>query len=368
MALAKYISYLKKIDWLLFIPALLLILFGLATLYGGTLNVENPDWTFFTKQLTFVGIGLVILILSSLVDYRSWRTYGLVLYGAALALMVAVLFWGETIRGTQGWFYIFGFGLQPVELAKFLLVLALAYVYNKRKGKEKEWTTVGIVALLTLVPAILALLQPDFGSAIVIAGIGSAFYGLINMKAKHLLFLVIGVALAGIVLWNFIFLDYQKTRITTFINPMSDPLGEGYNVRQSIIAVGSGQLLGRGLGLGTQSQLKFLPETFTDFIFASIAETLGFLGSLVVVALFIIFFMRILFIIRDARDSFGIYLIYGFGVIFFMQTVINLGMNMGILPVVGLSLPFISYGGSFLIMCMLALGVMESVSLRQKME
>ena len=147
---------------------------------------------------------------------------------------------------------------------------------------------------------------------------------------------------------------------------MNDPLGKGYNVRQSIIAVGSGQIIGRGLGLGTQSQLDFLPETFTDFIFASIAETLGFLGTFLVLFFFGMLFVRIVLIMKSSRDNFGIYLIYGFGLIFFVQTVINIGMNMGILPVAGLSLPFVSYGGSFLIMCMLALGIIESIRLRQK--
>ncbi len=366
MLVKDYLGYIKKYDWLLLIPALLLVLFGLATLYGGTLNVENPDWTFFNKQLSFFIVGLGLLVLASVVDYRQWRTYALALYGVAVILMVAVLQWGETIRGTTGWFYILGFGLQPAELMKFVLVLALAYVYAKRKDRQREWTTIVLMAVMTLIPVVLAILQPDFGSAIIMMGIGVGFYALINMKMKHLLFILIGVVLASILMWNFILLDYQQERISTFINPMQDPLGKGYNVRQSIIAVGSGELIGRGLGLGTQSQLQFLPETFTDFIFASIAETLGFLGTCLILFFFMVLFIRIVLIMKESRDSFSIYLVYGFGLIFFMQTMINIGMNMGILPVAGLSLPFVSYGGSFLVMCMLALGIIESVRLRQK--
>jgi rod shape determining protein RodA len=366
MSLKDYLGYIKRYDWLLLMPALLLVLFGLASLYSGTLNVENPDWTFFNKQLTFFVIGLGLLVLASAIDYRRWRTYAMLLYSVAVGLMVAVLFWGETIRGTKGWFYILGFGLQPAELMKFVLVLALAYIYAKRKDKEREWTTVVLMAIVTLVPASLAILQPDFGSAIIILGIGLGFYGLVNMRAKHLLYILIGVVVMSVLLWNFILLDYQKERISTFINPMQDPLGKGYNVRQSIIAVGSGQLIGRGLGLGTQSQLQFLPETFTDFIFASIAETLGFLGTCLILLFFMVLFTRIVLIMQAARDNFSIYLVFGFGLIFFMQSVINLGMNMGILPVAGLSLPFVSYGGSFLIMCMLALGIIGSIRLRQK--
>jgi len=366
MAIVNYLLYLKKIDWLLLVPALLLALIGLATLYTGTLNVENPDWTFFNKQLIFFIIGFVIMIGASAIDYRVWRNYSLILYLGSIILMVAVLLWGTTIRGTMGWFYFLGFGLQPVELAKFILVIALAYVYTKRKGSEDRPVTMIIVAALTIIPTVLAMLQPDFGSAIVLVAIGLGFFGLVSMKKKHLLFLLVGLVLASILLWNFVLLDYHQDRILTFINPMRDPLGEGYNVRQSIIAVGSGQLLGRGLGLGTQSQLQFLPETQTDFIFSTIAETLGFLGACLVIIFFVLLFLRIVFIMREAKDDFSLYLVYGFGLIFFVQMVINIGMNIGLLPVAGLSLPFVSYGGSFLIMCMLAVGVIESVRLRQK--
>ena len=198
MLLIHYLSYIKRFDWLLLVPALLLILFSLATLYSGTLNVENPDWTLFNKQLTFFGIGLILLVITSIVDYRSWRLYALLLYVVSLLLMVAVLFWGETIRGTTGWFYILGFGLQPAEFMKFMLVLGLAYIYTKRKDSQRNWGTVILVALFTLLPSILAILQPDFGSAVVLMAIGLGFYALISMKLKHLLFMMIGIILLSL--------------------------------------------------------------------------------------------------------------------------------------------------------------------------
>lgn len=366
MSRLNYLSYLKKIDWLLLVPALLLILLGLVSLYTGTLNMENPDWTLFNKQLVFFVIGSVIMIIASAVDYRLWRNYSLILYVASVILLAAVLFWGTTIRGTTGWFYFLGFGLQPVELVKFILVIVLAYIYSKRKGYEDRWTTIIMAAIVTLIPASLAMRQPDFGSAAVLMAVGLAFFGLLSMRSKHLIILLVGIIIISIVAWNFLLLDYQQERILTFLNPMRDPLGDGYNVRQSMIAIGSGQFFGRGLGLGTQSQLRFLPETQTDFIFASIAETLGLVGVVLVVVLFSLLFFRIIYIMRHARDDFSCYVIYGFGVIFFIQAIINIGMNLGIMPVAGLSLPFVSYGGSFLIMSMLAIGVIESIRLRQK--
>ena len=366
MSLTIHLSYLKRLDWLLLISTLLLILFGLATLYSTTINVAQPNLLIFNKQLIFFIVGFVFLLAVSSLDYRRLRIYSLLLYILSILLMVAVLFWGTTIRGTTGWFYFLGFGLQPVEVAKFVLVLALADIYAKRRGREGHWLTMILSILFTLIPTTLALLQPDFGSAAVLIGIGLGFFALINLNRKNVLFILIVLVLVSIFLWNFILLDYQQQRIINFVKPAQDPLGSGYHVRQSIIAVGSGQLTGRGLGLGTQSQLHFLPETATDFIFATIAESLGFLGIFLLIFFLSLLFVRILIIMKNARDNFSLYLVYGFGLIFFVQTVINIGMNIGLLPATGLSLPFVSYGGSFLIMCMLAIGVIQSVRLRQK--
>ncbi len=168
------------------------------------------------------------------------------------------------------------------------------------------------------------------------------------------------------VLWNFVLVDYQKDRISTFLNPLEDPLGQGYNLRQSLVAVGSGSFWGRGLGLGTQSQLRFLPEIGTDFIFANIAETLGFLGAFIVLLFFFFLLAKILSLMRDCRDSFGLLLVYGVGSIYFIHIVFNIGMNIGLFPVAGLPLPFLSYGGSFLITCLIGAGIIESVSIRKK--
>lgn len=366
MSILTYFNILKRFDWLLLIPVLLLILLGLSTLYASTLNVENPNWTAFLKQLTFFGIGLGLLLLGSFIDYRLWRPYVPIFYVMALLLAGAVLFFGATIRGTTGWFNFWGFTFQPIELTKFCLPVALSFLYAKRINQETSPLTILLLAAMTLMPVGLSLLQPDFGAAAVMIATGLGYFALLSMRRRHALYLLIGGVIMVVALWNFVLIDYQKDRVLTFIKPMSDPLGTGYNVRQSIIAVGSGQLLGRGLGLGTQSQLKFLPETKNDFIFAMIAETLGFVGSSLVIILFAIFYLRLLWLMREARDNYSMYLVFGIGLIFFIQTIVNIGMNIGLLPVVGLSLPFLSYGGSFLTIAMLAVGVIESVRLRQK--
>ncbi|KKS41347.1 rod shape-determining protein RodA [Candidatus Kuenenbacteria bacterium RIFCSPLOWO2_12_FULL_42_13] len=366
MSLKEYLSNLKKMDWLLFTPVLLLIIFGLATLYTTNLNVENPDWTAFNKQLLSAGLGLIGLFVIKFIDYRRLTNYSWLIYIVALILLAVVFLWGKTIRGTTGWFVLFGFNFQPVELAKFALVLTVASLYHKHRGREKSFSTVATLILITTAPVILTMLQPDLGSAAMLLTVGLAFFGLLSLKPKQIIYVTFMAIVTAIAVWNFVLVDYQKNRIMTFVDPMRDPLGRGYNVRQSMIAVGAGQALGRGLGLGTQSQLRFLPETATDFIFAAIAESLGLLGASVLLALIAWLFLRILMIIKKCRDNLSAYLVFGFGVIFFTQTVINIGMNLGLLPVMGLPLPFVSYGGSFLILSLAAIGVMESVSIRQR--
>ncbi len=367
MPIAVFFKNIKKMDWLLLAAVLLLSLIGLASLYTTSLNVENPDWELFNKQLMFFILGFVLLITVALIDYRMWINYSMIVYAATVGLMVLVLLIGTNIRGTTGWFYIFGFGLQPVELMKIALILAIAFIYHKKRGREKELTTILAVFGLTLLPVILALSQPDFGSAFIMFAIGVGYYLLYSLKAKHLIVILVLIVVVSFMAWNYLLLDYQKNRINSFINPMSDPLGEGYNIRQSIIAVGSGQLTGRGLGLGTQSQLQFLPEIQTDFIFATIAEGLGFLGVCLIMVLFAIILFRIIIIMKRCSNILNFSIVFGIGLLIFIQMLINISMNLGILPVVGLSLPFISYGGSFLIASLVSVGIVESVKITQNM-
>jgi rod shape determining protein RodA len=366
MHLSSYFSYFKKIDWLLLLPVALLVILGLVTLYTTNLNIENPDWLSLQKQLIFFALGLILLFIISFFDYRRLANYSWPIYLVAIILLAAVLVWGNTIRGTTGWFSFWGFNFQPVELAKFSLVLVLSFFYSRRRGREKDTSTVLSLIIITAIPTLLTMLQPDLGSAAMLLGIGLSFFVFLSLQPRQIIFIILAVIAIAVLMWNFVLIDYQKQRIMTFIDPLRDPLGRGYNVRQSIIAVGAGGFMGRGLGLGTQSQLRFLPETSTDFIFATIAESLGFVGGALIIALFFWFFSRLLLIIKNSRDNISSYLTFGFGAAFFIQVIVNIGMNMGILPVTGLPLPFVSYGGSFLVISMIAIGIIENISMRQK--
>ncbi len=230
----------------------------------------------------------------------------------------------------------------------------------------KAFRYVLLSLLYVSIPVLLILIEPELGSALVVLFTWFAMLMFSKMNKKHLLMLLVIFLVLGFLGWNFLLEEYQKQRVFTFLNPYEDPLGEGYNVLQSIIAVGSGELFGRGLGRGLQSQLKFLPERQTDFIFASTAEELGLLGSGVILALYLVLFIRLMKAAAVARDNFGMYLSLGILFMLLIQVFINIGMNVGLFPVTGIPLPLLSYGGSSLIVTLLALGLVESVIARRK--
>jgi len=220
-------------------------------------------------------------------------------------------------------------------------------------------------SFLTLVPVILVLLQPDFGSASILVGIWAFFLLYAGIPWRYVIVLALAGGIAFLIGWNFFFAEYQRSRVLTFLDPGSDPLGEGYNVTQAIIAVGSGQWLGSGLGFGTQSQLKFLPESQTDFIFAVVAEELGFLGTALLLGAFIFVFSRLFRLAHKATDDFTCYLILGISSLLFLQFFVNVGMNLGLFPVTGIGLPFVSYGGSSLVVMLMLFAIVQSVATRQ---
>lgn len=357
---------LKKFDWIFFVSLIFLLFFGLSSIYGFYLNNENLDLTSFNKQLVAIALGLFLFVFLIVIDYRILKNYSVIFYILSCALLVAVLIWGRNIRGTTGWFNFWGFGFQPVEAAKASLVFALAHFYSVKLNYYHWFKMALLTGLVAAVPIVLTILQPDFGSAFVLFFIWASFYAFNCLKKRHIIPIALFLVLLIAILWNFVFIDYQKQRINTFLNPMSDPLGRGYNLRQSLIAVGSGGFLGRGLGLGTQSQLKFLPEISTDFIFANIAETMGFLGAVAVLFLFFIFLFRILCVLKKCRDNFGFFIVYGLGSVYFIHIIFNIGMNIGLFPVAGLPLPFLSCGGSFLIFCLAGAGIIAGVDLKIK--
>lgn len=346
---------------------LLLIAFGLAEIYSVSLGRGGVDIMNFKKQLWFVLIGLGLMFFLALFDYHNLRSLGNWFYVFGVLGLLAVLVFGKVVNGTRGWFYIFGFGIQPVEIIKFILVLFLARYFSSHQLKTQPVRHLLLSGLSVLLLFLLVLLQPDFGSAMLLFVIWLMIVVLAGMEKRYLFYLGGIFLIIFTMAWSFYFKEYQKHRIMTFVNPSFNALDQGYNVAQAIIAVGSGGLFGRGIGFGSQSQLKFLPESQTDFIFAVISEELGFFGVCLLLIFFAIFLFRCLMAVRKANNDFGIYFILGVSSLIFVEMFINIGMNIGLLPVVGIALPFVSYGGSSMISNLMFLGVIQSIVIRSKL-
>jgi rod shape determining protein RodA len=360
----KLTIYFKHFDWVLFASVLLLVCIGLAEIYSIALGQSALDLLNFRKQIGFVGLGIILLFAFAFFDYHNLRSYSNYLVLAGILMLAAVLIFGSTIRGTKGWFSIAGFGLQPVELAKFILIVFLARYFSSASLKIEPLKHLFISFGGVLLFAVLVLLQPDFGSALILFSIWLAMIILSGFNKKYFLIIFLVLMLLTTCSWFCFFEDYQKERIKTFLNPSFEPLKQGYNISQAIIAIGAGGLTGRGLGFGSQSQLKFLPEAQTDFIFAVVAEELGFLGVFLVLLFFSIFFWRCLIHLKRIKNDFAVFFILGAVSLIFIEMFINIAMNMGLLPVVGISLPFLSYGGSAMIANMIMVGVIESIIIR----
>lgn len=357
-------SFFRKFDWLIFLPAALLSILGLAAIYSAELADAAGTFLNFKKQLAAFGLGIVAVFFLALYNYRELRGIKNHLYIAGGALLLSVLIFGQTIRGTRGWFSFGSLTFQPVEIAKIFLVIFLAE-YFSREGRGL-FTFGRIVKSFAAVAIFLTLIlrQPDLGSSIILFFVWLFMLFASRVRKRHLIMLAL-IFIGGILAaWFFALEPYQKERVAVFLNPSLDPLGAGYNVHQSIIAIGSGGFWGKGLGFGSQSQLQFLPEARTDFIFAMIAEEMGFFMVAVVILLYALIFWRIMSIIKESRDDFTAYLGIGCLTIIFSEAIINIGMNLGLAPVTGLALPFMSLGGSSMVSKFIIIGLLESVRIR----
>lgn len=338
-------------DLLISVPAILLLCFGVLVIYSSDVSLAI--------QQAVVGVlGLIIFWALSFIDFEFYGPYLKFLYWGILILLVVVFLLGIETRGAVRWIPLVGFKLQPSELAKPILILVLAQFWSKH---PTSWKNISISLLMVLPIAGLIFKQPDLGTALTIM----AIWALMLIGANISLLKILAMSLISVVLtpvlWFFL-QDYQKYRFLSFLSPNSDPLGSGYNVIQSTIAVGSGEFLGRGLGRGTQSRLQFLPEFRTDFIFSSIAEEFGFLGSMIVLILYGTIVTRGLMLIAHAGNKFYSLLIFGVLGMLFFQIMVNIGMNIGVMPVTGITLPLLSYGGSSLIATLISLSFIASVS------
>ncbi|MEA3322769.1 MAG: rod shape-determining protein RodA [Patescibacteria group bacterium] len=352
-------------DFILFFTVLLLVGFGVVALWSIFFYSDSFANVIFIRHLSYAAIGIAVFISVGLVDYGFLRSYSTFLYFFSVGILLITLFFGTTLRGTSGWIDLGFASFQPVEIVKVFMIIFLAHFISKKRGELGEMTTIIVSFLLTAVIGFFILLQPDFGSALVVFGIWFGMIFVSGIKKRYLLSFVVIGAIFAVIAWS-LFAPYQRARIVNFLHPELDPQGTGYNVLQSIIAVGNGGMVGQGFGYGTQSQLNFLPEKHTDFIFATIAESIGFLGILILFGLFSVLFTRFYFIAKNSRDAFGYFLVVGVMVLFFIHFTVNIGMNIGVMPVTGIPLPLISYGGSSLLSVMIACGIVMSVYLRRE--
>lgn len=351
-------SFFKKIDWILVLSVVPLFLGSLATLTSFGADQAN-----FWKQFTWVLVGFGIIFGVARMDVRFLRDsrYISILYITSLFFLTLVLA-THSVNGAKSWFNIAGISFQPVDFAKIFVILMLAKYFSRRHVAIKEIKHLYISALYVLVPIFLIMLQPDLGSALIIIGLWIGMALAAGISKKHLL-IVFGIGFVTFVAgWFLFFKPYQKERIVNFINPMHDIRKSGYNVYQSTIAVGSGGVLGKGVGYGTQSRLHYLPEYKTDFMFAAFSEEWGLLGDLIILISFGIFFWRIFVHASLGASNFETLFCIGFAIMVFGHMVINIGMNIGLMPVTGIPLPFMSYGGSHLINECLGLGIILSMA------
>ncbi|MFH1173169.1 MAG: rod shape-determining protein RodA [bacterium] len=365
MVFWSFFTPFKKMDWLLLAITMLLILFGLVALYSVSLSLGESSFLNFKKQIIFSLVGLCLLLIAAFLDYKFFKIFSWPLYALSVLLLIAVLFFGQTIRGTTGWFSLGWFNIQPVEIAKLALIVFLARYFSNRSNKIYEVKHILLTGLATGLLIFLIMLQPDLGSALTLLVIWLVMLLILGIKRSYFLTIILIICLLMVAAWFLVLHDYQKDRILTFLNPSADPLETGYNVQQSIIAIGSGQFWGQGLSFGSQSQLKFLPESQTDFIFAVIAEELGLIGVAVMLILLTVLFYRLAKGAGQARDDFGSLVIMGVIILLASQSFVNIATNLGLVPVTGISLPLVSYGGSSLLIFMVMIGLVESIIIRR---
>lgn len=350
---------LRTIDWSLFIVPVFLVAFGVTILLSFSFGGRNLA----ISQLVFAAIGLVAMGFLTLLDYRVLRGTSWLLYLLTLGLLVLVVFVGSRIFGAQRWLDLGVFQLQPSELMKLVLMLVVARLLTSTKSLS--WRILIAFIVLVGLPLGLILQQPDLGTASVILVVTATMLAHAKTPRVFWALVVIATLVAAPLLWSQ-FKPYQRDRIYTFLYPSRDPTGVGYNVAQAKIAIGSGGIWGRGLGQGSQSQLNFLPVAHTDFIFAAIAEATGFIGSSVLLSAYTILVWRALSIATQAQDDYGQYVALGIATMFLFQATVNIGMNVGLLPVTGISLPFVSFGGSGMITNFAAIGILQSIYIRHK--
>ncbi len=351
---------LGRIDWLLVCFIAPIIVAGLLTMKS---FVPGDDAGFFIRQIVWTVVSFGVFFGFSFIDFRFLKQTNILMAIFLLSCFILLMLFvvGHVSNGVKSWFNFGLFYFQPADVMKLTLILILAKYFSRRHVEIRDFKHIFISGLYAFIPLVLVLLQPDFGSAMII---GLIWFGMIlvsGISKTHLFVIIISGALIFMSLWTFVFAPYQKARIMNFINPLSDIHGTGYNAFQSTVAVGSGQVLGKGLGFGTQSRLQFLPQPQTDFIFAAFAEEWGLVGCIAILLLYLFVIWRILYLASYGFSNFETLFGVGIAIFFMSHILINVGMNLGLMPITGIPLPFMSYGGSHLLTEFMALGILMSM-------
>jgi rod shape determining protein RodA len=355
-------TQIKNIDWILIALLVVNTLIGIAVIYSSSHQVPG---NYYLRQVFWTLLSLVVLLVLLTVDYNLLVTYSLYFYIMCISILAAILIFGKLIAGTKSWIKLEFIQIQPSEITKIAIILLLAHVFSEYKMKFLS-KDAGVSSIFFVFLAImLVALQPDLGTALSYLPILLASFILAGLTRKTLTVLLIIALVAVIISWGFFLKDYQRARITTLLSPEKDPLGSGYHIIQSKIAIGSGGLFGKGYARGTQSQLQFLPARHTDFIFAVIGEELGFVGVAVIGIFYFLFLARLFQSVSKSRDRTGVYIVFMVAVMITSQFFINVFMTIGLFPIAGIPLPLLSYGGSSLLTNYIAVSLVLNVKMRR---
>lgn len=362
----KVLLQFRRFDAILLAATALLILLGLIVLYSSGLKVGSTANQLDTsRQIIYVGVGLFIFWVVSRIDYNVLRNYSNLLYITMVGFLLLVEIFGATRLGATRWISLGFFQFQPSEFAKLALIIVLAKFFSDNYEKSNEIRYVLMSLLYLLPPLVLVLAQPDLGTALVLVMVWLAMALTTKLKMRYFIIMLVVLLISLPVIYPRL-APYQRQRIATFINPTANPDTTGYNVNQAIIAVGSGGLFGQGLSSGSQSQGNFLPSQHTDFIFAVLSEKLGFLGGLLCIFLYCVIVVRAIWIAKNSADRFGTLLAIGIATMFAFHVVVNISMNIGLLPVTGIPLPFISAGGTSMMISLISIAILESIYGRRR--
>ena len=355
--------HLKRLDWILITATLFLVGMGLLSIYSSSLHWG--DFLNFKKQIIFLGVGFVLMLLISFFDWRILKEDPYLIlasYFLCLILLLGLFFFAPEIRGVKGWYKVGLVSIDPIEFTKIILIILLAKYFSTRHIEMYRITHILISGFYLLLPSLLIFFQPNLGSVLILISIWVGILIVSGIKLRHFLILILVFLLIFVFSWSTILKDYQKERILTFIQPqISDPLKIGWSQRQAKIAIGVGGIFGQGIGKGSQTQYGFLSEPQTDFIFSAIAEEMGLIGVGILLFLFSILLWRIFKIAILSQSNFSYLFASGMAFLLTSQIFIHIGMNIGTLPIIGISLPLVSYGGSSLITTFLALGILQSI-------